>query len=179
MKFRTDLSSHHLFHVDSSLLSKFNSLDYNIINQQLSTTDYISVYGAFGLLQSITFVAGIMTMNRRTLSASLHLHQSIFLTSSICWIEISWSIPSLVLGSVRKSINCLSASKLWYLSSLPNVCSSLFWFSIDVAGNRVALRLMKYRNRMTRQNIHQNVVRNRVEMDWNWYSKYSSDYKNN
>ena len=93
MKFRTDLSSHHLFHVDSSLLSKFNSLDYNIINQQLSTTDYISVYGAFGLLQSITFVAGIMTMNRRTLSASLHLHQSIFHHVLHSTIDFIWTTP--------------------------------------------------------------------------------------
>ena len=89
----------------------------------------------------------------------------LILTSSVCRIALSWSIPSLVFGFVRKSINSLSSSELWCPLSV--VCSLLFWFSNDVAGKSVALRLMKYRKSMTRQNIHQNVVRNRVEMDWN------------
>ena len=73
--------------------SREKNTDYNIIDEDLSTTDYISVYGIFGLFQSITFVAGIMTMNRRTLSASLHLHQSIFNRVLHSTIDFIWTTP--------------------------------------------------------------------------------------
>jgi len=74
--------------------SREKHTDYNIIDsEELSTTDYISVYGAFGLLQSITFVAGIMTMNRRSLNASLRIHQSIFHRVLHSTIDFIWTTP--------------------------------------------------------------------------------------
>lgn len=73
--------------------SREKHTDYNIVEEDLSTTDYITVYGIFGLFQSITFVAGIMTMNRRTLSASLHLHQSIFHRVLHSTIDFIWTTP--------------------------------------------------------------------------------------
>ena len=77
-----------------------------------------------------------------------------------------WTHPSFVLSSFRKSFNVLTCLEWWWSTKF-NSTLSLFCLTNDVVGKRVALRLMKYKNRMTRQNIHQNVVKNRVEMDWN------------
>ena len=73
--------------------SREKSTDYNIVDQELSTTDYITVYGIFGLFQSITFVAGILTMNRRTLAASLNVHKSIFHRVLHSTIDFIWTTP--------------------------------------------------------------------------------------
>ena len=73
--------------------SREKDTDYNILSNELSTVDYISVYGTLGLFQSMTFVAGIMTMNRRTLSASFHIHQSIFQRVMHSTIDFIWTTP--------------------------------------------------------------------------------------
>ena len=77
-----------------------------------------------------------------------------------------WTHPNLVLSSFKKSFKLLTCIE-WWLSTKFNSTPALFCPPNDVAGKSVALRLMKYKKRMTRQNIHQNVVKNRVETDWN------------
>jgi len=64
-----------------------------LVDQELSAADYITVYGIFGLFQSITFVAGILTLNRRTLAASLNLHKSIFHRVLHSTIDFIWTTP--------------------------------------------------------------------------------------
>lgn len=61
--------------------------------QGVSNTDYITVYGILGLLQSLAFVTGILLMNRRTLTASLNVHSSIFHRVLHSTIDFVWTTP--------------------------------------------------------------------------------------
>ena len=56
-------------------------------------TDYITIYGILGLLQSIAFLTAILLVNHRTLAASLRLHNSIFRKILHCTIDFVWSTP--------------------------------------------------------------------------------------
>ncbi len=61
--------------------------------EELTNYDYILVYGLLGLFQSIAFVAGILMVNERTLSASMNLHQSIFHRVLHSTIDFIWTTP--------------------------------------------------------------------------------------
>ena len=51
------------------------------------------MYGILGLLQSLAFVTGILLMNRRTLTASLNVHSSIFHRVLHSTIDFVWTTP--------------------------------------------------------------------------------------
>ena len=67
-------------------------------SDSMSTVDYITVYGILGLCQSFSFVVGILLMNRRTITASRHLHSSIFHRVLHSTIDFIWTTP---VGQVR------------------------------------------------------------------------------
>lgn len=77
--------------------------------QGVSNTDYITVYGILGLLQSLAFVTGILLMNRRTLTASLNVHSSIFHRVLHSTIDFVWTTP------VGQVIQFLYSINSWFL----------------------------------------------------------------
>ena len=62
-------------------------------NKTQGETDYITIYGLLGLLQSTAFLTAILLVNQRTLSASLKLHNSIFRKVLRSTIDFVWSTP--------------------------------------------------------------------------------------
>ena len=80
----------------------------NVLNKKHGSDKNVPV-------QSITFVAGIMTMNRRSLNASLRIHQSIFHRVLHSTIDFIWTTP---VGQVSNLIAVLIEG--FYDSNFPS-----------------------------------------------------------
>ena len=64
-----------------------------LANKDQGETDYITIYGLLGLLQSLAFLTAILLVNHRTLAASLQLHNSMFRKVLRSTIDFVWSTP--------------------------------------------------------------------------------------